>query len=91
MSNQLTVQVFTHPACAGCPGAVKRAWKLSEAHPEIELKTVSLANKEGLAQARTFKVTTIPTLILSAGSEELKRWAGTPAAGDLEASVSEFA
>ncbi len=91
MKNQLTVQVFTHPACAGCPGAVKRAWKLSQAHPEIDLKTVSLANKEGLARARALKVTTIPTLILSSGTEELKRWTGTPAAGELEAMVSNLA
>jgi hypothetical protein len=52
---------------------------------------VSLANKEGLAEARTEKVTVIPTLILTLGSQESKRWEGNPAAGELDASIEAMA
>ncbi len=85
------LRVFTHPACSGCTSAVDEAWRLTRLHREVELRTVSLANKEGLAEARTEKVTVIPTLILSWGSEESKRWEGSPAADELEASIEAIA
>jgi len=85
------LRVFTHPACSGCTSAVDEAWRLTQLHPEVDLRTVSLANKEGLAEARTEKVTVIPTLILTLGSEESKRWEGSPAAGELEASIEAVA
>jgi hypothetical protein len=86
----LLLRVFTHPACSGCTAAVKQAWDLSQTRPEIELRTVSLVNEEGLQEARTERVTTIPTLILSGSEkEEIRRWVGTPAAGDLESGIRE--
>lgn len=85
------LRVFTHPACSGCTSAVDEAWRLTQQHPEVDLRTVSLANKEGLAEARTEKVTVIPTLILSWGAEESKRWEGSPAAGELDASIEAVA
>ena len=42
----LLVRVFTHPACSGCGPVVQAAWKLREAHPEVELRTVQ-SNSEG--------------------------------------------
>lgn len=81
------LRVFTHPACAGCPQVVERAWKLTRAHPDVELRTVSLEQAEGLAEAQAEGVRTIPTLILEGAGSEPRRWSGTPAAGELEAAV----
>ncbi len=64
----LVMRVFTHPACGGCGNAVRAAWTLSEAHPEIALRTVSLDNADGLAEAHAAGIRTIPTLILGDGN-----------------------
>jgi hypothetical protein len=79
----LVLRVFTHPACAGCSTAVKRAWELAESQPELKMRTVSLERKEGLAEARSESVTTIPTTILSNPNGEIRRWTGTPEADAL--------
>ena len=81
----LVLRVFTHPACPGCGAAVREAWGLGRSHPQIEVRTVSLERKEGLAEARGEKVTTLPTLILARGGEELERWVGAPEPGELVA------
>lgn len=91
MAEELTLRVFTHPACSGCSRAVSRAWKLSERHPRLALRTVKLETKEGLAEARAAHIKTIPTIILSAAGEELERWVGTPKAGVLEAGFAKAA
>ena len=90
MAEELVLRVFTHPACSGCSQAVRRAWKLSEKHSEVTLRTVKLETKEGLAEARAAHIKTIPTIILSAAGEELERWVGTPEAGVLEADLEKL-
>ncbi len=85
----LVMRVFTHPACGGCGNAVRAAWTLSEAHPEIALRTVSLDNAEGLAEAHAAGIRTIPTLILDDGKAEIARWVGAPSGDALEAAVRE--
>ena len=45
----LTLTVFTHPACSGCPEAVREAWELAEERPELELRTVTLAEAPNFA------------------------------------------
>ena len=87
--SDLLLRVFTHPACSGCPEAVREAWAFTEDRPGIELRTVTLAEKEGLAEARRARVTTIPALILERGDDELARWEGMPALSDLETAVKE--
>ena len=87
----LLLRVFTHPACAGCGNVVDRAWKLTRARPSVELRTVSLAGEEGLAEARAEKIQTIPSVILSAAGEERERWVGAPGNGALEAAVERLA
>ena len=72
----VVLRVFTHPACSGCTRAVQKAWELTEAHPEVALKTISLTKKEGLDAAQKEGVKTIPTFILSSGERELERWEG---------------
>jgi len=84
---QVVLRVFTHPACSGCTRAVQKAWELTEAHPEVALKTVSLTSKEGLDAAQEEGVKTIPTLILSDGERELQRWVGMPEEGSVDAAV----
>ncbi len=84
------LRVFTHPACAGCAGVVDRAWKLTQKRSGVDLRTVNLVNEDGLAEARSEGVNTIPSVILSAGGSELKRWTGTPENGALEAAVDEL-
>ncbi len=91
MAEELTLRVFTHPACSGCSQAVSRAWKLSEEHPGLTLRTVKLEVKEGLAEARAERIKTIPTIILSTAGEELERWVGTPKTGVLEAGLEKLA
>ena len=86
---QLLLRVFTHPACAGCTAAVQQAWRVAEGQPELALRTVSLERKEGLAEARGERVTTIPTAILSSGGRELRRWVGAPEAGAFAAALAE--
>lgn len=88
-SPELELRVFTHPACAGCGAAVRQAWEVAEKHPSLALRTVSLDGKEGLAEARGERVTTIPTAILSRGGEELRRWVGSPEAGAFAAALME--
>ncbi len=82
------LRVFTHPACAGCSTAVRRAWELAESHPEVAMRTVSLERQEGLTEARAERVTTIPTTILSSPEGEIHRWTGTPEAGALQEILS---
>ena len=90
MGSALLVRVFTHPACSGCGPAVQAAWKVRGAHPELELRTVSLERKEGLDEAHAEGVRTIPTLILSRGAAELRRWVGATSADALEATLREL-
>ena len=87
MAEPALLRVFTHPACAGCAGVVDKAWRLSQTHSGVDLRTVNLVNEQGLAEARSEGIQTVPTVILSAGGRELKRWVGTPENGTLEAAV----
>ena len=81
----ILVRVFTHPACSGCVTAVEWAWRLKKGHSgAIELRTVSLAHKEGLDEAHTENVKTIPTIIISRNGQELERFIGTPKPDQLE-------
>jgi hypothetical protein len=85
----LTLKIFTHPACPRCGSAVKAAWALKEQNPGLfELHTVSLTGKAGLDEAHAQKITTIPATILSGGEREFDRIIGVPAPGDLEKSVN---
>jgi len=86
-----TIRVFTHPACGSCGAAVADAWKVGEGRPGLDLRTISLATPEGLAEAHREGIRTIPTVILSDGAVELQRWVGTPGKGELEAAVVAFA
>lgn len=79
--------VFTHPACSGCPEAVREAWAFTQKQPEVELNTVTLAEKKGLAEARRARITIVPALILSRGEDELERWQGMPVLAEVEAAV----
>ena len=88
--DRLVLRVYTHPACAGCGSAVRDAWEAGREHPEMEVRTVSLERKEGLAEARGKGITTIPTLILARGDEELERWVGTPPPGLIAGAVGRF-
>ena len=90
MEGRLLLRVFTHPACSGCAQAVREAWQLAQDHAEIEMRTVSLESKDGLGEARKEGVRTIPTLLLSERSEELRRWVGAPEPGALEAGLREL-
>ena len=90
MGSALLVRVFTHPACSGCGPAVQAAWKLREAHPEVELRTVSLERKEGLDEAHAEGVKTIPTTILSRGEAELRRFVGAASNASLESALVEL-
>lgn len=72
----VVLRVFTHPACAGCGEAVRRAASFVERHPEVELRTVRLEEAEGLAEARAERVLTVPTALLERGGTELGRWTG---------------
>lgn len=87
MAETLLLRVFTHPACAGCPSAVRSAWEAAERHPEVEMRTVRLENAEGLAEAHAEKVRTIPTIILGTASGELERWIGTPEPAAIDAAL----
>ncbi len=88
LSVELQLRVFTHPACSGCGEAVRQAWKVAEQSPELALRTVSLEQKEGLAEARGEHVTTIPTAILTRDGRELQRWIGAPEAGAYAAALA---
>ncbi len=88
----LLLRVFTHPACPGCSKMVDKAWKLTRARENLDLRTVNLVNELGLAEARSEGIKTIPTVILSSSAgDELGRWVGTPENGALEATVDGFA
>lgn len=87
MAEAALLRIFTHPACSGCSGVVDRAWKLTRVRSGVDLRTVNLVNKEGLAEARSEGIKTIPTVILSAAGAELERWVGTPENGALEAAI----
>ena len=89
LSAELQLRVFTHPACSGCGEAVRQAWRVAEERPALALRTVSLELKEGLAEARGERVTTIPTAILTRDGRELRRWVGTPDAGAFAAALAE--
>ncbi len=85
---ELLMRVFTHPACSGCSAAVRRAWELNQAQPEIELRTVSSVEKAGLAEAQREGIKTIPTIIFSSPAGEQRRFVGTPQAGALASFAS---
>lgn len=89
LSVELQLRVFTHPACSGCGEAVRQASKVAEERPELTLRTVNLAGKDGLAEARSERVTTIPTAILTRDGRELRRWVGSPDAGAFAAAIAE--
>ncbi len=72
------VRIFTHPACAGCGPVVKMAWDIATPELEIDLRTVALETKEGLAEAQQEHIKTIPTLIVSVDGVEITRLVGTP-------------
>ena len=76
--NELRVRVFTHPACSGCGQAVEMAWKLSQKYSDLKVETVRLENKEGLEQAHSVGIKTIPTIIYYKGDEEKERFIGLP-------------
>ena len=85
----LTLKIFTHPACPRCGGAVKAAWDLKELLPGLfDLRTVSLTDKAGLDEAHAEKVTTIPTMILSNREKEIDRIVGVPEPGRLEGTIN---
>lgn len=80
---EVTVRIFTHPACSGCGPVVKLAWQLREQGMPFRLETVSLAEKEGLSEAFQRGIKTIPTLILLEGEREMERIVGAPKPGEL--------
>ena len=82
------LRVFTHPACAGCGEAVRRAARFAEEHPEVELRTVRLEEAEGLAEAHAERILNIPTTILERDGRLLGRWVGAPEAAMLEAALA---
>lgn len=84
------LRVFTHPACSACSRVVHEAWAVGRALPGIEVRTVSLENKPGLAEARSEGITTIPSVILSSPDGELRRWIGSPEPGALAATLEEL-
>jgi predicted DsbA family dithiol-disulfide isomerase len=81
---QMTLRVFTHPACGECGPAVEMAWNLSESQENLILETVKLENKEGLSKAQNIGIKTIPTLVFYEGEKELKRIVGLPEADQLK-------
>ena len=85
------LRVFTHPACPGCATAVKEAWNFGQGHPGVVVRTVSLEQEKGLAEARAESVRTIPTVILASGDGESRRWSGTPGSAALEEALAELA
>ncbi len=87
--SELTLTVFTHPACSGCPEAVREAWELAEERPELELRTVTLAEADGLAEARRQRVTVIPAFVLARGDLEIGRWQGLAGVAELEIALAD--
>ncbi len=83
----LLLRVFTHPACAGCGSVVKMCWELADGADGIELRTVKLETKAGLAEAHMERIKTIPSVIVSSGGEELARLVGTPTKESLEEAI----
>ena len=84
----LALNIFTHPACPRCGGAVKAAWDLKEQQPGLfDLRTVSLTDKAGLDEAHAAKVTAIPSTILPGGEKEIDRIVGLPAPGHLRETI----
>lgn len=86
----MTLRIYTHPACAGCSPAVKMGWDLTESYSDLNLETVKLESKAGLAKAQTAGIKTIPTLIFILGDAELKRIIGLPEAQLLEQTFLEL-
>ena len=84
---RLLVRVFTHPACSGCSRAVHETWEATGGRPGVELRTVSLADKEGLAEAHAEGISTIPSVILGTEDRELHRWVGTPETGAVRTAL----
>jgi thioredoxin-like negative regulator of GroEL len=83
----LMLQVFTHPACSGCGPVVERVWRLTEELDSVQMQTVKLETKEGLAHAQSVVIRTIPSVIIIEDGEEIQRFIGTPEQGLLEAAV----
>lgn len=80
----MTLRIFTHPACSGCGSAVEMGWKLSQEYDDLDLETVKLENKKGLAQAHEVGIKTIPTLIYYMQGEEKARLVGLPEESKLK-------
>lgn len=83
----LLLRVFTHPACTGCGASVKMAWEATEDIDGIEMRTVALETKAGLAEAQKEHIQTIPSIIITAGEQELHRFVGTPTPQELTEAI----
>ncbi len=59
-------------------------WRLAERVPDLALKTVKLENRKGLDEARQCGIKTIPTIIISRGKTEFKRFIGLPVEDELQ-------
>jgi glutaredoxin len=85
----MLLRVYTHPACSGCVEAVQAAWELQQRHPAgLELRTVNLADTEGLREAQAERIQTIPTLIFSEDGLERERIVGMPGRAALAETVN---
>ena len=74
----ILVRVFTHPACSGCGEAVQAAWEIhGQLEQKFELRTVTLEQKDGLAEAHREGIKTIPTVIVTVNGEESARQVGS--------------
>lgn len=54
------------------------AWEIATQEPGLELRTVALETKEGLAEAQKEHIKTIPSVIVSVDGVEIERLVGTP-------------
>lgn len=86
-----TVRVFTHPACQGCGPVVKMCWEITANVPDVELRTIALETKAGLATAQLEKIRTIPTVTLMQGDTEIQRFIGSPGRAELEEAITALA
>lgn len=85
-----TMRVFTHPACSGCGPVVKMCWELAQSDDQLELLTIALETKKGLAEAQRYTIRTIPTVIVFDGDVERHRLVGTPTRDELHNAVMEI-
>lgn len=54
------------------------AWEIASPEPGIDLRTIALETKDGLAEAQKEHIKTIPSLIVSVDGIEIERLVGTP-------------